>query len=81
MLENAMMCSRTPLLARNRDQLADHAHGRQHHDVDRGVRVEPEHVLEQHRVAAQRGSKMPMWKTRSQISSTSVMAITGVPST
>ena len=28
------------------------AHRRQHHDVDRRVRVEPEHVLEQHRVAA-----------------------------
>jgi hypothetical protein len=38
-------------------------------------------VLEQHRVAAQAGSKMPMWKTRSQNTSTMVTAITGVPST
>ena len=34
--------------------LADHAHRRQDHDVDGRVRVEPEQVLEQHRVAAQR---------------------------
>ena len=37
-----------------RDQLADHAHGRQDHDVDGGVGVEPEEVLEEHRVAAER---------------------------
>ena len=35
--------------------LADHAHRRQDHDVDGRVRVEPEQVLEQHRIAAQRG--------------------------
>ena len=35
------------------DDLADHAHARQDHDVDGRVRVEPEQVLEQERVAAQ----------------------------
>ncbi len=43
------------VLARERlDDLADHAHRRQDHDVDRRVRVEPEQVLEEHRVAAER---------------------------
>ena len=42
-------------LARERaHHLADHAHRRQDHDVDRRVRVEPEEVLEEHRIAAQR---------------------------
>ena len=36
------------------DDLADHAHRRQDHDVDGRVRVEPEQVLEEHRVAAER---------------------------
>ena len=40
------------LRAKARDDLADHAHGGQHHDVDRRVRVEPEQVLEEDRVAA-----------------------------
>ena len=39
---------------RSVDELADHAHRRQDHDVDGRVRVEPEQVLEEHRVAAQR---------------------------
>ena len=34
------------------DDLADHAHARQNHDVDGRVRVEPEQVLEQDRIAA-----------------------------
>ena len=34
------------------DDLADRSHRRQDHDVDRRVRVEPEHVLEEHRVPA-----------------------------
>ena len=33
-------------------QLADHAHGGKHHDVNRRMRVEPEQMLEQHRIAA-----------------------------
>ena len=36
------------------DDLADDPHRRQDHDVDGRVRVEPEQVLEQHRVAAER---------------------------
>ena len=36
------------------DELADHAHRRQDHDVDGRVRVEPEEVLEEHRIAALR---------------------------
>src|ERR1035437_540572 len=43
------------LAGRARNELADHAHRRQDHDVDRGMRVEPEQVLEQERVAAKRG--------------------------
>ena len=37
------------------NDLRDHAHRREHHDVDRRMRVEPEQMLEQHRVAAVRG--------------------------
>ena len=42
------------LAAEGGDELADDAHRRQDHDVDGRVRVEPEQVLEQHRVAAER---------------------------
>ena len=42
------------LAAKAADHLADHAHRREHHDVDGRVRVEPEQVLEEHRVAAAR---------------------------
>ncbi len=35
------------------DDLADDAHAGQDHDVDSGVRVEPEQVLEQKRIAAE----------------------------
>ena len=52
----------------------DDAHAGHDHDVDGRVRVEPEEVLEQHRVAAERGSKMPMWKTRSTMRRSSVIA-------
>src|SRR5437667_10656266 len=37
------------------DELADHPHAGQDHDVDRGVRVEPEEMLEEDRIATQRG--------------------------
>ena len=37
------------------DHFADHAHAGQNHDVDRRMRVEPEHVLEQNRIAADGG--------------------------
>jgi len=45
------------LLAVNRNQLTDHAHRRQNHDVNRRVRVEPEEVLKQNRVSAVLGIK------------------------
>ena len=41
------------------DDLADHPHCRQNHDVDRRMRVEPEEVLEEHRVAAERRIEDP----------------------
>ena len=47
------------LVAEGADDLGDHRHRRQHHDVDGGVRVEPEEVLEQHRVAAARRIEDP----------------------
>src|SRR5208282_5963949 len=36
------------------DELADYAHARQNHDVDGRVRIKPEQVLKQNRVAANR---------------------------
>jgi hypothetical protein len=39
------------LAAEAGDELADHAHGRQDHDVDGRVTVEPEDVLKQHGVS------------------------------
>ena len=64
------------------DELADHAHGRQDHDVDGGVRVEPEQVLEEHRVAAQRGVEDAEVQRRARGPPAGcVIAITGVPST
>ena len=53
----------------------------QNHDVDGGMRVEPEQVLEQQRVAAQRRIEDAEMEGRSKTTSTSVIAITGVPST
>jgi hypothetical protein len=35
------------------DDLADHTHARQDHDVDRRMRIEPKEMLEQDRIAAQ----------------------------
>ena len=40
-----------------RNDLADHSHRRQNHDVNGRVRIEPEQMLEQQRVAAERRSK------------------------
>ena len=37
------------------NDFGDHAHRRQNHDVDGGMRVEPEQVLEQQRIAAELG--------------------------
>ena len=36
-----------------RDDLADYTHRRQNHDVNRRVRIEPEQMLEQQRIAAE----------------------------
>ena len=59
--------------------LADHAHPGQDHDVHGRVRVEPEHVLEQDRVAVRApGRRCRRPQTRSTASSTSVTASTGV---
>ena len=44
--------SRRPAFVRGRDDLADDAEARQHHDVDSRVRVEPEDVLVHQDVAA-----------------------------
>ncbi len=49
------MVAEDRLAREHRDHFADHTHGRQHHDVHGRVRVEPEEMLEQHRVAAQSG--------------------------
>ena len=49
------MVAEDPLPREAGDDLADHAHSRQDHDVNGGVRVEPEHVLEEDRVAAELG--------------------------
>ncbi len=40
------------LAAEGRNHFGDHAHAGQNHDVDGGMRVEPEQVLEQKRIAA-----------------------------
>ena len=40
------------LPAEDRDDFGDHAHRREHHDVDLGVSEEPEEVLPEHRLAA-----------------------------
>ena len=44
-----------PLARKAGDDLGDHAHGGQDHDVHRGVRVEPEQVLEEQWIAAADG--------------------------
>ena len=69
------------LLARHRgDELADDAHARQDHDVDRRVRVEPEEVLEEHRVAAERRIEdAEVQRAFAPPSAATVMATTGVP--
>ena len=43
------------LARKARDHFADHAHAGKNHDVDGGMRVEPEQVLEKNRVAADVG--------------------------
>ena len=43
--------AKDPLARKTGNHLADHAHAGQDHDVNRGVRVEPEEMLKQHRIA------------------------------
>ena len=50
--EGDELVAEDPLAGEGGDDLADDAHRRQDHDVDGGVRVEPEEVLEEDRVAA-----------------------------
>src|SRR5437867_9385631 len=48
------------VLARHvRDQLADHPHRRQYHYVNRRMRIEPEQMLEQDRIASERRIEYP----------------------
>ena len=47
------------LVSEGRDDLADDPHRREDHDVDRGVRVEPEEVLVEHRIPAARRVEEP----------------------
>ena len=62
------------------DQLADHTHDGQDHDVNGRMRIEPEQVLKENRIAAQRPDrKCRRAPTRSNASSRIVIAITGVP--
>ncbi len=51
--------SEDPLVAVDADQVADDAEGRQNHDVHSRVAVEPEEVLERHRVAVELGIENP----------------------
>ncbi len=52
--KTAPAMSEDVLLGVDRDDLALHPKGREDHDVDRGVGVEPEEVLEEHRIAPDR---------------------------
>src|SRR5947199_10222621 len=47
--------SEDPLAGEAGHDLADYTHTRKDHDVDRRMGVEPEHVLEEHGIAAQLG--------------------------
>src|SRR3990172_3093320 len=47
------------LPAERGDKLAHDTHSRQHHDVNCGMRIKPEKMLEQHRVAAVGGIEYP----------------------
>ena len=45
--------AKNPFARKTRDQLADHAHSRQDHDVNSRMRIEPKEMLKQNGVAAQ----------------------------
>ena len=63
------------------NDLGDHPHGRQHHDVDRRMGIEPEQMLEQDRIAAMRRVENRQTEPRSAMTSSSEIARTGVAST
>ena len=62
-------------------ELAHHAHAGQNHYVDGGMRVEPEQMLEQERIAAEPRIEDAHAAERSSAISSSVIASTGVAST
>src|SRR5262245_60890063 len=45
--------TKRPLSTKTGNDLAHHSHAWQDHDVDCGVRIKPEQMLKQHRVASQ----------------------------
>src|SRR5262245_54509975 len=51
-----------PFARKTSDQLAHDTHGRQKHDVYRGMGIEPEEVLKQHRVSSQSRIEDPQAK-------------------
>jgi len=55
------------------DDLAHYAHRGQDHNVDGRVRIKPEEVLEQQRIAPQRRVEDARWKARSAITNNSVI--------
>src|SRR4029077_18008648 len=48
-----------PLTGEGGDEFADNAHAGQNHDVNSGMRIEPEHVLEKQWIAAERRIENP----------------------
>ena len=63
------------------DDLADHAHARQDHDVNGRMRVEPEHVLESAAGHRRGGIEHSNVEDALEAISSSVIASTGVAST
>jgi hypothetical protein len=61
------------------DDFADHAHGGQNHDVDGGMRIEPEQMLKEERIAAEFGIEDAEVQSAFDRTRTMVMATTGVP--
>ena len=61
------------------DQFADHAHAGQNHDVNGRMRVEPEEVLEQNRIAAVAPDRKFRTPEIVRTDIASVIASTGVP--
>src|SRR5215510_3425522 len=51
-----------PFAGKTSDQLTHDTHGRQNHDVYRGMGIKPEEVLKQHRISSQSGIEDPQTK-------------------